>query len=154
MRKQQRFRFVIFILLCLSAAVGIALYALQDNIALFYTPHEIEAFQAQNSPAVRADHVFRLGGLVKEGSLERRGDDLTIAFVVTDDIADIRVEYTGIVPDLFKEGQGVVAKGALNDKGVFAAHELLAKHDEKYMPPELVKSLEKAAKEKRNRTAP
>lgn len=151
MRKQQRLYFVLFILACLGGAVGIALYALKDNIALFYTPHEVKAFQDQKSAAVAVGRVFRLGGLVKTGSVKKRGDDLSISFVVTDEIEGMKVEYSGIVPDLFREGQGVVAKGALNDQGAFAATELLAKHDEKYMPPELAKSLEKAAKEKKAR---
>lgn len=142
MKKKQRLQFILFILACLGLAVGISLYALKDNIAFFYSPLEVEMH-----PELTPGHKFRLGGLVKDGTLKRR--DMTIVFTVTDDVRDLTVEYTGLLPDLFREGQGVVATGSLNDKGVFVATELLAKHDEKYMPPEVAKSLERAAREKR-----
>jgi cytochrome c-type biogenesis protein CcmE len=143
-KQRQRLYFIIFVLTCLSAAVGLSLYALQDNISFFYSPMEVE-----QHPALSASgHSFRLGGLVKKGSLKKRGDSLTVSFIVTDEVKDIRVEYSGILPDLFREGQGVVATGSMNAQGVFIAKELLAKHDEKYMPPEVAKSLEKAAREK------
>lgn len=144
MKKNDRLKFILFVLACLGLAVGLALYALKDNIAFFYTPHEIAAH-----PELTPGHTFRLGGLVKKGTVRKR--DLTTLFTVTDDLKDMKVEYTGILPDLFREGQGVVATGALNDKGVFIATELLAKHDENYMPPELAKSLERAAKQKRQK---
>jgi cytochrome c-type biogenesis protein CcmE len=99
-------------------------------------------------PELSSGHTFRLGGLVEKGSLKKRDDSLAVAFTVTDEVKEIPVEYSGILPDLFREGQGVVATGSLSDKGVFVATELLAKHDEKYMPPEVAKSLEKAAREK------
>ncbi len=148
MKKKQRLYFILFILACLSAAVGLSLYALQDNIAFFYSPMEVATFQGQHSALVAPGHRFRLCGLVKKGTLKKRDDALAISFVVTDEVKDMNVEYSGVLPDLFREGQGVVATGALNDQGVFIASELLAKHDEKYMPPEVAKSLEKAAKEK------
>ena len=143
MKKNQRLKFIVFILVCLSAAVGLALYALRDNVSFFYSPMEI----AQH-PELTAGHKFRLGGLVEKGTLKKRDNSLAVSFTVTDEVKEIPVEYSGILPDLFREGQGVVATGSLNDKGVFVATELLAKHDEKYMPPEVAKSLEKAAREK------
>lgn len=140
MKQKQRLYFILFILASLAAAAGLSLYALQDNIAFFYSPMEVTAAPGQR---------FRLGGLVKEGSLQKRADNLTVGFIVTDEVKDLRVEYSGILPDLFREGQGVVATGALNASGVFIASELLAKHDENYMPPEVAQSLEKAAREKK-----
>lgn len=148
-KKQQRLYFILFILSCLSAAVGISLYALQDNISFFYSPMEVKAFQTQQSPLVTPGRRFRLGGLVKNGTLQKRKNTMSVSFVVTDEVNDMRVEYSGILPDLFREGQGVVATGSLNDGGVFVASDILAKHDENYMPPEVAKSLEKAAREKK-----
>jgi cytochrome c-type biogenesis protein CcmE len=142
MNKKQRLYFILLVLFCLSTALGLSLYALRDNISLFYTPREV----AQKHLA--AGQRFKLGGLVKKDSLQKRGADLKITFIITDEVNEITAEYSGILPDLFREGQGVVATGSLDDKGVFIAAELLAKHDEKYMPPELAKSLEKAAKAK------
>lgn len=143
MNKKQRLYFILLVLLCLSTALGLSLYALRDNISLFYTPMEV----AQKHLA--SGQRFKLGGLVKKDSLQKRGADLKITFIITDEVNEITAEYSGILPDLFREGQGVVATGSLDDRGVFIATELLAKHDEKYMPPELAKSLEKAAKAKK-----
>jgi cytochrome c-type biogenesis protein CcmE len=144
MKARGRLYFILFILGCLSAAVGLALYALQDNISFFYSPMEIAKHPELSLPG----HTFRLGGLVEKGTLKKRDNSLAISFTVTDTVKEIPVEYSGILPDLFREGQGVVATGSLNDKGVFIATELLAKHDEKYMPPEVARSLERAAKDK------
>lgn len=141
MKKAQRLKFILFILSCLGVAVALSLYALKDNISFFYSPMEVV-----EHPRLAEGHRFRLGGLVKKGTLTKH--DLTVSFIVTDEVKELPVEYTGILPDLFREGQGVVATGHLNDKGVFVATELLAKHDEKYMPPEVAKSLERAAREK------
>lgn len=141
MKKKQRLYFIVLILLSLGAAVGISLYALKDNVSFFVTPHEITKREEGRR--------FRLGGLVKEGSLQSRSADLFVSFIVTDGIAELHAEYKGILPDLFREGQGVVATGSIDARGVFVATEILAKHDENYMPPELAKSLEKAAKEKK-----
>lgn len=149
MKKRQRFYFILFILACLGGAVGLSLYALQDNIAFFYSPLEVKALQGKKSAQVAPGHIFRLGGLVRKGSLQKRKKSLSISFIVTDDVKDIRVEYSGVLPDLFRAGQGVVATGSIDARGVFMATGLLAKHDEKYMPPEVAKSLEKAAREKR-----
>lgn len=147
MKKKQRLYFILFILSSLALAAGLSLYAMKDNLAYFYSPVEVADHPRQTAPG----HRFRLGGLVKPGSLKKRTDIPAVSFTVTDEVKDIRVEYTGILPDLFREGQGVVATGSLNAEGVFIATELLAKHDEKYMPPEVAKSLERAAREKKNK---
>lgn len=119
----------------LAVAATLVLRALDSNIALFVTPTQIATGQAPHADA------FRLGGLVKAGSLQR--DGLTARFVVTDTAREIPVRYTGILPDLFREGRGVVAQGHI-DGGVFVANEVLAKHDENYMPPEAADALRRA----------
>jgi cytochrome c-type biogenesis protein CcmE len=124
------------------AAIGIAaalvLNALDSNIALYVTPSEVAA---GNAPKGKA---FRIGGMVRDGSLKR--DNLTVHFVITDTAKDIPVAYTGILPDLFKEGKGAVVQGRLGDDGNFTATEVLAKHDENYMPPEAKHAVEQAQK--------
>ncbi len=121
------------------AVIGIiaalVLNALNSNIALYISPTEVAEGKAPQGKA------FRIGGLVKEGSLQRQADGVTIAFVVTDTAKDITVNYKGILPDLFKEGKGVVAQGKMTDARVFGATEVLAKHDENYMPPEAAKAV-------------
>ncbi len=121
------------------AIVGIiaalVLNALNSNIALYISPTDVAAGK------VPADKLFRIGGLVKEGSIARQADGVTIAFIVTDTEQDITVHYKGILPDLFKEGKGVVAQGKLTADGSFTATEVLAKHDENYMPPEAAKAV-------------
>ncbi len=123
------------------AVLGIALTlifkAFNSNMVFFFSPSDVQANQAP------ADRVFRLGGLVEMGSLQREDDGLTVHFKVTDNASTIPVIYTGILPDLFREGQGVVAQGKL-EGGVFKASEVLAKHDETYMPPEVADALDKA----------
>ena len=122
------------------AAVGVAaallLNALNSNIALYITPSEVAAGKAPHGQA------FRIGGLVKDGSVKR--DNLTVNFVVTDTVKEIPVAYTGILPDLFKEGRGAVVEGKLGADGRFIASEVLAKHDENYMPPEAKRAVEQA----------
>ncbi len=124
------------------AVIGIiaalVLNALNSNIALYISPTEVSEGKAPQGKA------FRIGGLVKEGSLSREADGVTIRFIVTDTAHDITVNYKGILPDLFKEGKGVVAQGKLNEAGTFAASEVLAKHDENYMPPEAAKAVNDA----------
>ena len=122
----------------LGLAATLVLRALDSNIALFVTPTQIATGQAPHADA------FRLGGLVKAGSLRR--DGMTASFVVTDTAREIPVSYTGILPDLFKEGKGVVAQGTLAPDGVFHAKEVLAKHDENYMPPQAADAVQKAHK--------
>lgn len=135
--RKKRLLVIFAILFGVAATVGLGLYALQQNINLFYSPTEIVAGQAPQDARIRA------GGLVKVGSLKRE-DDLTASFVVTDGEADVEIHYRGILPDLFREGQGIVALGRLNQDLVLIADEVLAKHDENYMPPEVSDALEKS----------
>jgi cytochrome c-type biogenesis protein CcmE len=125
------------ILAGVSIASTIAFYSLQENLLYFQSPSEVAE---QSMPTGRQ---FRLGGLVKPGTVVRTGDGLTTQFVITDGPAELEVQYVGILPDLFREGQGVIARGALNERGTFDATEVLAKHDENYMPPEVADALEK-----------
>jgi len=127
-------------LAALGGAAAFVLNAFQSNLVFFYSPSQVAAHEA---PAGKA---FRIGGLVQAGSLQREGDGLTIRFAVTDTASTIPVAYTGILPDLFKEGKGVVAQGQLDADGVFRAKEVLAKHDENYMPPEAAEAVERAHK--------
>ena len=133
-RKQKRLAVIVGGLAILSLAAGLVLFALRDTIVFFYTPSEITEKNVQ--PGTR----LRLGGMVEQGSVSRAGGT-TITFVVTDTIKTLNVSYTGQLPDLFREGQGVVAEGVLNASGVFLADTVLAKHDENYMPRELADSL-------------
>jgi cytochrome c-type biogenesis protein CcmE len=123
------------IVIGVGAATAVALQAFQENIMYFYSPSQISSGEA---PRGRA---FRLGGLVTTGSLQRVPGSIEINFVVTDNAQSIPVKYSGLLPDLFREGQGVIAHGKLDDNGVFLADEVLAKHDENYMPPEVAESL-------------
>lgn len=119
---------------------ALVLNALNSNIALFISPTDVAAGKAPK------EKVFRIGGLVKEGSLKRQVDGVTVSFIVTDNENDLTVNYKGILPDLFKEGKGVVAQGKLSGEGGFVANEVLAKHDENYMPPEAAKAVGDAHK--------
>ena len=125
-------------MLALFVAAGLALSAFEDTLVFFYSPSDIIA---DRPPAGRA---IRLGGLVEEGSLEQRAGGTEIRFRVTDLARTITVTYSGILPDLFREGQGVVAEGSLDGDGVFQARQVLAKHDENYMPPEVADALKKS----------
>ncbi|MGB8316343.1 MAG: cytochrome c maturation protein CcmE [Aestuariivirga sp.] len=133
-RKQKRLAVILGGLAILGVAAGLVLYALRDTIVFFYTPSELAEKNVQ--PGTR----LRLGGMVEQGSVSRAGGT-TITFVVTDTIKTLNVSYTGQLPDLFREGQGVVAEGALDANGLFVADTVLAKHDENYMPRELADSL-------------
>jgi cytochrome c-type biogenesis protein CcmE len=135
--RHKRFGFLIAGMVGLGVATWLVLNALDSNLSYFFSPSEV----AQNKAP--ENHVFRLGGLVETGSL-RRGEELTVRFVVTDNANRVNVEYTGILPDLFQEGQGVIAQGRMGNSGVFVADEVLAKHDENYMPPEVAAALGKA----------
>ncbi len=132
----------LFIILAILAGVGIAvalaLSALQQNINLFYTPTQIANGEAPKDTRIRA------GGMVRDGSVQRSQDSLEVKFVVTDFAKDVTIRYHGILPDLFREGQGIVALGKLDADGVLVADEVLAKHDEKYMPPEVTKALKES----------
>jgi cytochrome c-type biogenesis protein CcmE len=125
-------------LAALGAAAALILSAFQSNLVFFFSPSQVFAHEA---PQGRS---FRIGGLVQKGSLQRQPDGVSVRFVVTDTVHDIPVLFTGILPDLFKEGKGVVAQGQLQSDGVFQAKEVLAKHDENYMPPEAADAVERA----------
>jgi len=129
---------VVFMLLGISIATTLALKAFNENMMFFYSPTEIKAGKAP------INQDFRLGGLVVEGSVRREDNNLTVFFDLTDNNEVITVSYDGILPDLFREGQGIIARGQLNDSGVIVAVEVLAKHDENYMPPEVSDALEKS----------
>ena len=135
---QKRGAIIVGALVALGTASALVLNALNSNIALYVTPTEVLAGKA---PEGRA---FRIGGLVKEGSLRR--DNLTAHFVITDTVRDINVSYTGLLPDLFKEGKGAVVQGKLEAGGHFKAAEVLAKHDENYMPAEAQHAIDQAKK--------
>ncbi len=137
-RRKKRLILVGLLLAGVTTGTALALYSFKQNLMFFYPPSDVVAGKAP------AHHAFRLGGLVEKGSLKRRPNGLTVEFDVTDLKKSVHVQYTGILPDLFREGQGIVAKGRLGPGGIFIADEVLAKHDEKYMPPEVAASLKKA----------
>jgi len=140
--RRNRLLLVLFLVFTTGSAVGLALKALDKNINLFYSPQQIVDGQAPVGPFIRA------GGMVVEGSVQRSSEDLKISFIISDlQAAAVVVQYEGILPDLFREGQGVIALGTLNTQGVFEANEVLAKHDENYMPPEVADMLKKAHKD-------
>ena len=133
--RHKRFAIVGGVLVAVGAIAALVLNAFQSNLVFFYSPSQIAAHEA---PQAR---TFRLGGMVEKGSVKREG--VSVSFVVTDTAKTIPVRFEGILPDLFKEGKGVVAQGQLKD-GVFVAREVLAKHDENYMPPEAAEALKRA----------
>jgi len=137
--RQRRLGLLVAALVCGGTAVAFVLNAFRANLVFFFSPTQVAAHEA---PASRS---FRLGGLVAPGSLRKDPENLTIRFVVTDTRHDIPVVYRGLLPDLFREGKGVVARGALDRDGTFVASEILAKHDENYMPPEAADALKRAA---------
>lgn len=124
----------------LAIAAGLVLNAFQSNLVFFFTPTQVAS---QEAPVGK---VFRIGGMVEEGSVKREPDGLTVRFKVTDTVKTIPVVYKGILPDLFREGKGVVTQGRLGSDGIFVASEVLAKHDENYMPPEAAHAVEQAQK--------
>lgn len=134
--RKKRLLIILAIVVGVGAAVALALVALQQNINLFYTPSQIANGEAPKDTRIRA------GGLVEKGSLARDSQSLAVSFLVTDGLKSVRIRYQGILPDLFREGQGIVALGRVNALGELIADEVLAKHDEKYMPPEVSKALE------------
>jgi cytochrome c-type biogenesis protein CcmE len=138
--RQKRIALIAGGLASLAIAAGLALNALDSNIALYVTPTEVAAGKAPQGKA------FRIGGLVKEGTVKRQ--DMTVSFIITDTAKEIPVAYTGILPDLFRDGKGAVVQGRLGSDGVFAATEVLAKHDENYMPPEAKHAIDQAQKGK------
>jgi len=133
-RKQRRGVLIGTCLAVLAVAVGLVLFAMRDSIVFFYSPSEVAEM------AIAPGQRFRLGGLVETGSVVR-GEGTSVRFVITDQAKTLPVTYIGVLPDLFREGQGVVAEGMLEPDGVFHADNVLAKHDENYMPPEVAKKL-------------
>ena len=144
-KKRRRLYFAIAVVVAGAAGAGLVVRALQDNVLYFYSPSDIAVKH------VPADVSFRIGGLVQKGSVAQ-GPGADVRFVVTDGKTRVPVEYSGALPDLFREGQGVVATGALTQTGVFRASEVLAKHDERYMPPEVVDALKRAGRWKEGGT--
>lgn len=142
--RQKRFSLIIGGIVVLALAAGFVLNAFQSNLVFFFTPTQVAQGEAPKNK------MFRVGGMVKEGSVKR--DQTVIEFVVTDTARDIPVRYSGLLPDLFKEGKGVVAQGRLDEQGLFVASEVLAKHDENYMPPEAQHALDKAIAAKAGQT--
>ena len=138
-RKHKRLTFVIVALALVGLATGLVLFALGDGVSLFHSPTDV--VEKQPGP----DQRIRLGGLVEEGSVQRDEGSAEVRFTVTDMQSTVAVTYTGLLPDLFREGQGIVAEGRMKD-GVFVASEVLAKHDENYMPPEVADALKAAEK--------
>ena len=136
--RHRRFAWILVGLAALGVAVALVLNAFRSNLVFFFSPSQVVANEA---PVGRP---FRIGGLVEVGSVVRETNSLSVKFVVTDTAQRVTVVYTGLLPDLFKEGKGVVAQGSLGPDGVFRATEVLAKHDENYMPPEAAEALKRA----------
>jgi cytochrome c-type biogenesis protein CcmE len=136
--RKKRLILILLVLLGVGSAVALALTALRENINLFYTPTQIADGEAPQGARMRA------GGMVVEGSVERSTDSLDVRFDVSDGAKAVTIAYSGILPDLFREGQGIVALGRINADGVLEADEVLAKHDEEYMPPEVAKAMNDA----------
>ena len=137
-KRKQRLIVALVIVVLSSVTIGLIIYALRGNINLFSSPSEVAAGEAP------IDRQIRVGGMVVEGSIQRASDRLETRFDVTDFVHSVTVTYNGILPDLFAEGEGVVATGKLGANGVVTASEVLAKHDENYMPPEVAEAIEKA----------
>ena len=137
-RRHKRIGFIVAGLAALGIAAALVLTAFQSNLVFFFSPSQVAANQAP------VNRTFRIGGLVENGTIKRQDDGLTVHFTVTDTDKSIPVVYKGILPDLFKEGKGCVAQGRLGADGVFYADEVLAKHDENYMPPEAGDAIDKA----------
>lgn len=136
--RQKRAVYIVLAIAAVGLAVGLVLNALKDNVSLYFTPTQVFNKEAPQ------DRSFRIGGLVEEGSIQREKDGLTVHFMITDLHQKLPVVYKGILPDLFKEGKGVVAQGKMEADGLMHASEVLAKHDENYMPPEAADALKKA----------
>ena len=136
--RRRKLALVVLIVLGTGTAVGLLLTAFQQNLMYFYSPVQVKSGEAP------MDRSFRVGGMVVQGSVKRAPGSLAVLFDLTDTAANLTVSYDGILPDLFREGQGIVVNGRLDKNGVFAASEVLAKHDENYMPPEVAEAIEKA----------
>ncbi len=145
--RRNRLLLVLFLVAGVGGATTFALLALNENINLFYSPEQIVAGEAP------VDRMIRAGGMVVEGSVHRSAEDLSVSFSISDlRDSEVVVQYIGILPDLFREGQGIIARGQLNAAGIFVAEEVLAKHDENYMPPEIADVVAEAHAEARLKT--
>lgn len=133
--RKQRLILIILVIIGVATATGFALKSFNENLMYFFSTSDVIAGKAPK------DTLFRLGGMVVKGTVQRPNDGMTVSFKLTDFEKEVTVEYTGILPDLFREGQGIVAHGKLDNRGVFVAEEVLAKHDENYMPPDVKGSL-------------
>ena len=133
--RHKRIALIVGGLAILAVVATLVLNAFQSNLVFFFSPTQVAAGEAPKNK------TFRIGGMVKEGSIKREADGVTVRFIMTDTEKDMIVAYKGILPDLFKEGKGAVAQGRIGDDGIFTANEVLAKHDENYMPPEAAKAL-------------
>ncbi len=143
MKPARKKRLTLIVLMVAGIAVGLffALQSLNQNIMFFFTPTEVADGKAPQG------RLFRMGGMVVTGSVSRPGEGLTVHFDLTDNESNVTVMYTGILPDLFREGQGIIANGQLDKDGAFVAQEVLAKHDENYMPPEVAEAMKKSGAE-------
>ena len=136
--RKKRLALIVLMVTGIAIGVGFALKSLDENIMFFFTPSEVAKGKAPR------DRLFRIGGIVVNGSVSRPGNGLTVQFDLTDNVNNVTVRYTGILPDLFREGQGIIANGKLDKDGACVAQEVLAKHDENYMPPEVAAAMQQA----------
>ena len=139
--RRNRLALILLMVAGVAIAAFFGLRSFNENLMFFFSTSDVIAGKAPK------DHLFRLGGMVVKGSVQRPGEGLTVKFMLTDMAKEVPVEYTGILPDLFREGQGIIANGKLSPAGVFVAQEVLAKHDENYMPPEVAGSMKTPAKQ-------
>ncbi|NOS87976.1 MAG: cytochrome c maturation protein CcmE [Methylococcaceae bacterium] len=138
--RRNRLALILLMVAGVSIAAFFGLRSFNENLMFFFSTSDVIAGKAPK------EHLFRLGGMVVKGSVQRPGEGLTVKFMLTDMAKEVQVEYTGILPDLFREGQGIIANGKLSPQGVFVAQEVLAKHDENYMPPEVAGSMKNLPK--------
>ena len=136
--RKKRLFFIVFLIAGVTLAAGFAMYAFNQNLMFYFSPTDVKQGKAP------VDKLFRMGGMVVDGTFKKEPKSLKVHFDITDYEKTVSVEYEGILPDLFREGQGIISRGKLNVDGVFVAEEVLAKHDENYMPPEVAESLKKA----------
>ena len=136
--RKKRLFFIIFLIAGVTVAAAFAMYAFNQNLMFYFSPTDVKQGKAP------VNKIFRMGGMVVEGTFRKEPKSLKVHFDLTDFDKTVSVEYEGILPDLFREGQGIISRGKLNTQGIFVAEEVLAKHDENYMPPEVAESLKKA----------
>jgi cytochrome c-type biogenesis protein CcmE len=144
--RKKRLFFIVFLVAGVTLAAGFAMYAFNQNLMFYFSPTDVKQGKAP------VNKIFRMGGMVVEGTFKKEPKSLKVHFDLTDYEKTVSVEYEGILPDLFREGQGIISRGKLNEQGVFVAEEVLAKHDENYMPPEVAESLKKKKEQLENKT--